>query len=131
MSISTEEWKALTESKFWRPEQGKQYQVVLKAWRFEIRKFKGSEVENAEPRPMFVADVTSINGETQSPPKEFSSANKKLNVQLYEAVKFAEKQGRSYLKLAISRLDKNTYTAVDLVVVDYALAGLPPTNTRE
>jgi hypothetical protein len=125
MSISSQEWKELTESKYWRPEVGKQYHVVMTSWRFERRAFKeeGSRDPNDEERrPTFVANVTNINGEGMMPPKEFASSNKALNRQMMAAVQLADAQGRGYIKLAISRSDARNYSVVDLALVDAALS---------
>ncbi|CAK0746599.1 hypothetical protein CCP3SC15_1440011 [Gammaproteobacteria bacterium] len=118
MAISEREWKALTESKFWRPDIGRQYKVIMSAWRFEMRTFKeelaSKDACDREPRPTFVAIVTSINGEVQEPPKEFASSNKALNKQLMAAVMLAEKDGRNSLRLAMGRTDAKTYSIIDL-----------------
>lgn len=125
MGISTEEWKELTESRYWRPEVGKQYHVILAGWHFERRAFKeqeGAVTRESEQRATLVCSVLNVNGEAQQPPKEFSSSNKALNRMLQAAVLHAESAGRAYIKLAISRSDAKTYSVVDLAVVDRALA---------
>lgn len=128
MGISTDEWKQLTESKFWRPEIGTQTNVVLTGWRFARQAFKQDPNKlptEEELRPTLVADIVSINGQPQQPAKVFTSSNKALNKQLMECILRAEQNGLAYVRLAISRPEKQTYGVVDLALVDGALRGVP------
>lgn len=130
MSITPREWKELTESEYWRPEEGTQYNVVMTGWRFERRAYQeyGRDDPSSEKRPTIVMNVVEINGEAQDPPKEFSSSNKALNRLLYQAVVLSEQQGRTYVKLRLFRIDKRNYNVVDLANVDNIVHGkvLPP-----
>lgn len=120
--ISPDEERELTESKFWRPEVGKQYQVIMQGWRFERRAFKGDRQRQdpQEERPTLVMDVMVIDTIPCRPSKEFSSSNKALNRLLMAAVRYAESKGRSFIKVAMTRSTDRDYTVVDLGMVNDA-----------
>jgi hypothetical protein len=124
MGITAQEERELTESRFWRPEVGRQHTVVFSDWRFERRAFKqypDSQPLDEDLRPTFVASVVELDGVSQFPMKEFSSSNRNLNRLLMIAVRSSEEAKRGWVKLHLSRIDKKTYNVIDLCVVNQAM----------
>lgn len=118
MSLTTEQKKALTESRYYRPEVGETAIVELSNWRYDEQPFRN---ENTERRPTLVMDVVTINGNPQNPPKIWSSQGRATNILLINSIEFAERAGRRTLHLSITRVDKRTYHIVDANIVDDAL----------
>ena len=114
--INPEEWKRLTESKFWKPDQDKEYRVTLKNWRATAQQFNKDE----EPTLTFQADVVSINGVPLPDEKIFSTTGKKACRLLKAACDRAESESRVFLSLWVLR-EKNTYQIVDLTVITGAV----------
>lgn len=114
MTLTKEQIKTLTESKYWRPEIGVAVKVVMSNWRFEMIKYKDSE-----PRPALVTDVIEVNGVKTD--KCFTSGNKWLNSVLITAMQYAEQEQRTVVHLHFLRTGKNDYQVVDLRHVEKAL----------
>lgn len=112
MGISNEQWKALTESRFYKPEIGRTDVITFRNWRFENRRFKGE----GDERPLFVADLITLNGELQSQ-REFNTGNKALCRLLMPLVQDAERQGAGVIRLKLQRTSQNDYTIISWGVV--------------
>lgn len=124
MGLSTQDERALTESHYWRPQVGENVTVVFTAWRLELLAFKGNrsnQPQEEEKRPTLVMDVNEINGTKQDPPKVFTSSNKNLNKLLIAAIRNAERQNSVFIKVNLSRVDRQQYNVVDLRLVAQAV----------
>ena len=113
MSITPEQEKLLTESKYWKPEIGGEHRVRMRNWRVESRKFQNEETA----RPSLVLDVMNVDNKDFSPPKEFSTTSQNLCKLLIRAIRLAEQEGRSDIRLLINRIDKKTFNVADLHLV--------------
>lgn len=118
MVISNEQWKKLTESKFWKPTLGKEHRVVFNNWRCEERVFK----DQKESRLVFVADVIVVDG-IPCAPKEFTTSDMNLCKMFMYAVGFAEKNGKDKLNVMMHKMSDRQYNFVDLNFVDQAVYG--------
>jgi hypothetical protein len=118
--INDEEFKKLTQSKFWKPEIGNEYRVVLTNWRYDDRSFKDGE----EKRPTFVADVISANDETFLPHKEFSTSSMMLRTALAKIALEAQEGGKKTIEVGIVRYDKKNYGVVKFSIVRAAIESI-------
>lgn len=116
--ITEEQWKTLTESKFWKPEQGKEYRVKMANWRAEKHQFPDQPEKLA-----LVFDVNAIDGVELLPVKEFSTSGQNLCKMLMHSIRLAEREGRKELYLVIYRIDKKNYNVADLHLVSTAIGG--------
>lgn len=105
------DWDAFN-SKYWKPEPGRQYQLVLGAWRMEEKTF-GSE---NTPMKYLTFDVLKVDGAEQVPPKMWSTRNSKLAREFRTMIEAAERRGHAAIQVIIKRdLEKqNDYTVIDM-----------------
>lgn len=112
MRITKEQEQLLTESKYWKPEIGRVYLVVMGNWRFELKKFVKDNKEG-EARPTLVFDIVMMDGNILIPAKEFNTSNKNLCKQLMKLIREAELIGVEIVRCLITRQDNNHYVVDD------------------
>jgi len=122
--ISEEQERRITESKFWKPEKGKQYSVIMRNWRVESREFVSKITKEKYSKDTLVLDVVSVDAIVQLPLKEFSTTSQNTCKLLMAAIRTAERRGLDRIRLIIHRVDETTYNIADLDLVQSLTSGV-------
>lgn len=104
------DWK-LFESRFWTPEKGVNYKVVLANWRMEMKSFD----EDKTTKPCLVFDVLKIDDEEYAPgTKEFSTTAVSFADKIRPIIHDAETRGKKAVLVSMEYTRDKRYYVIDL-----------------
>lgn len=98
------------DGKYWKPEQGKTYLVVLSHWRSEQKLFGGQE---NNPKWSLVFDVERVDDTDFKPFLEWTTTSISLIRELRPIIEKAESKRWEFIKIILKRDLENKYSVLE------------------
>lgn len=101
------------ENKYFSPEKGQQYRLVLAYWRQESRSYDDGKTQ----KPVIVFDVLKIDGEEyRQGQKQFATGAASFAEEAKSIIEKAERAGKDAINIVLKYSNEKRYSVVDLEV---------------